>query len=343
MARPSWRDWWKAPWWLVSLATGAKSFRDNPLIGSASLNRRGLHAGRVRLAHAVASRRRRRLAGRVDPQFRSAFDRDGFAVVPNALDDATRAEVDALLRRPLPTRAQVQGDSITRRVALTPKLLRSAPRLAALLRSPEWRGRLAYAAGSSAEPLYYLQTIVGGAADGPEDPQTELHSDSFHPSAKAWLFLTDVAPDGRPLTYVRGSHRLTGQRLEWERARSLTVVDGGDPLSQRGSLRFGTDDLRQLGLDEPVALAVPANTLVVADTFGVHARARSDRPTLRVELWAFSRPSPFLSLSHLSPLGLAPFVRRREDWLDRLREWLFDRGMTRHYWPSIGDKPPIEP
>ena len=36
--------------------------------------------------------------------------------------------------------------------------------------------------------------------DGPPDPQVELHSDAFHPSLKAWLFLTDVAEGAQILT-----------------------------------------------------------------------------------------------------------------------------------------------
>ena len=65
-------------------------------------------------------------------------------------------------------------------------------------------------------------------AEGP-DPQLELHSDTFHPSLKAWLFLTDVPEDGRPLTYVAGSHRLTPDRLAWEKRRTVEI-DEADRL-----------------------------------------------------------------------------------------------------------------
>jgi hypothetical protein len=34
----------KYPFWTLALATGAKSFRDNKVIGSPALNRWGLHA-----------------------------------------------------------------------------------------------------------------------------------------------------------------------------------------------------------------------------------------------------------------------------------------------------------
>ena len=39
---------------------------------------------------------------------------------------------------------------------------------------------------------------------GLPDPQTDLHTDTFHPTVKAWLFLTDVAADAMPFVYVPG-------------------------------------------------------------------------------------------------------------------------------------------
>ena len=45
---------------------------------------------------------------------------------------------------------------------------------------------------------------LSGAVDGLSDPQTDLHTDTFHPTVKAWLFLTDVAPETMPFVYVPG-------------------------------------------------------------------------------------------------------------------------------------------
>ena len=45
------------------------------------------------------------------------------------------------------------------------------------------------------------------------DPQTDLHIDTFHPTVKAFYFLTDVADDEGPFVYVPGSHRLTDARF----------------------------------------------------------------------------------------------------------------------------------
>ncbi len=55
--------------------SGAKSFAKNPIIGSPGLNRRGLHAWRVRLADRMA--RRRRFERLLAPEQHQAFARDG--------------------------------------------------------------------------------------------------------------------------------------------------------------------------------------------------------------------------------------------------------------------------
>ena len=108
------------------------------------------------------------------------------------------------------------------RSALT--LLARVPELRALLGSKRWRALLAYVASTRAEPLYYIQTVISGRREtGGPDPQLELHADTFHPSLKAWLFLTDVTDDQAPLTYVPGSHRLTPERLAWEQSRSVGI------------------------------------------------------------------------------------------------------------------------
>ena len=52
----------RAPLWLAQLVTGAKSFRDNPVIGSYRLNQMGLHALRRSSADRLGALRRRRLA-----------------------------------------------------------------------------------------------------------------------------------------------------------------------------------------------------------------------------------------------------------------------------------------
>ena len=336
-------NWWRAPFWPFALLTGAKSFFDNPILGSPRLNRAGLHVWRKRTAHALADRRRARLARHLAPELRERFDRDGFIVLPDVLPDAEfRLLQSDLLAAELESRAHQQGDTITRRVAVGPEVRRRFPALAALLDSPRWAGIMAYVASNRSAPLYYIQTIVGGVQAGLPDPQVHLHSDTFHPSMKAWLFLTDVADDGRPLTYVAGSHRLTPERAMWERNKTV-AIDIADRLSQRGSLRVETEELALLGLPQPTRFAVPANTLVVIDTCGFHARADADHPTLRVELWAYSRRTPFLPWAGGHLMSWRPIAIRRAEWLGAIVDWLDRRGWSKQHWRPVGLRRPLDP
>jgi hypothetical protein len=144
-----------------------------------------------------------------------------------------------------------------------------------------------------------------------------------------------VPQDGRPLTYVAGSHRLTPERLAWEKTRSIGIANA-DRLSQRGSLRVSPGELPGLGLPQPTHFAVPANTLVVADMCGFHARADSGRPTLRIELWAYCRRSPFLPWTGFDLLSFRPIAIRRAEWLAAIKDWLDRRGWTKQHWRRAG-------
>ena len=305
------------PWWTATLATGAKSFADHPLIGSRRLNEAGLHVARVRAAQALARRRRAAMSAQVRPDDRAAFDRDGFVVRRNFLPAPMFARLrDGLEAWRGPARDMRQGDAVTRRFALDPAILAAVPELRALLRHPEWQGLIRYVSSFDAEPVCYVQTILArcaGAEGAPAprgDPQLRLHADAFQPSAKAWLFLDDVPEDEGPLTYVPGSHRPTAERLAWEKRMSL-AARGAERLTARGSFRVSEEDLFEMRLPPARRFAVPANTLVVADTFGFHARGPSVRPSRRTEIWAYSRRNPFLPFALPDPGGLAAIRERR--------------------------------
>ncbi len=328
-----------APWWAAQLLTGAKSFRDNPLIGSARLNRRGLHVGRIKLARRLADKRRARLTAAVDPADLAAFERDGFVEKRNFLPAETFAALrDQILAWPGPAREMIQGDTITRRYAADPEMLRAIPAMRSFMRDPRWQGLARYIASFDVEPLLYVQSILSHRRDAPPDPQTHLHADTFHPTMKAWLLLEDVGPDDGPLSYVAGSHRLTGARIAWEQRRSLEVGEKGDLLSARGSFRIDPGGLAELGLPAPTSFAAPANTLIVADTFGFHARRQSTGPTTRIELFGYSRRNPFLPFTGLDAWSLPGIAERRVPllWLthDIYRRWI---GQP---WAKAGRKRP---
>jgi hypothetical protein len=334
------RHWWRAPLWILALFTGAKSFADNPILGSERFNAAGLHAWRLKLAHALAESRRSRLDKSLPAAWKDQFDRNGFVIVSDFLPPGLFEEIKSgLLKSGLECRSHQQGDTITTRIPVGPRLLRRLPGLADVLDGAPFKGLMSYIASTRSEPLYYVQAISGGVVEGPPDPQLELHSDTFQPSLKAWLFLTDVPEDGRPLTYVAGSHKLSEARIDWERRRSVEVMKTGDRLSQRGSLRVSPEELPALGLPQPTHFSVPANTLVAIDTCGFHARASSDRPTLRVEIWAYCRRSPFLPWTGLDLLSWKPIAIRRTEWLQKFVDWADRRGWMKQHWQPAGRWP----
>lgn len=334
--------WWRAPLWTLALATGAKSFVDNPILGSERLNRRGLHVGRLKLAHSLAWTRRKRLASAVPAEWREQFDRDGFVEVRDFLPVREFERLQrSLLDNAFDSREHQQGDTVTRRVPIGPALLRKVPNLQKLLSDRRWRSLLAYVGSTKSEPIYYIQTIVRGA-DGPSaDPQLELHADTFHPSLKAWLFLTDVSDDQGPLTYVAGSHRLTPKRLRWEQRRSVEIRHS-DRLSQRGSLRIAPNELAELGLPQPTRFAVPANTLIAIDTSGFHARGGADRPGVRVEIWAYGRRTPFVPWTGFDLLSIRPIAVRRAAWLGAIVDRLDRLGLKKQHWLPVGPRRPLD-
>ncbi|MEO8723547.1 MAG: phytanoyl-CoA dioxygenase family protein [Sphingobium sp.] len=339
MTRQSWVRWLKMPWWALQLLTSAKSFRDNPIIGSRRLNAMGLHVARARIAHMLARSRRKRLAYLLSAEDRAQFDAQGYVQIPDFLPRAAFAKLRAaIFSRLSPAREMVQGDTITRRIAIDQTMLRDIPALGQLLQSDRWRGLMRYVASFDVEPLYYIQTILAHHVDASPDPQTALHADTFHPTMKAWFFLTDVAGDEGPLTYVAGSHRWTRERGNWEKQRSLLAPDGIDLLSARGSMRIETQELPAIGLPPATVFAVSANTLVVADTCGFHARGPSAHPSLRIEIWAYSRRSPFLPWTGGDPLSLPWLAPRRIGWMwamhDRWKKYI---GQA---WQDVGVKRP---
>ena len=283
-------NWLAAPLWPLEIFSATKAFT-NPLLASERLNRRGLYAYRVALAHRLADRRRRRLARLVTPEERHQYDEAGAIVTrPLAPADlaALQAEVNALRA---PAYEMREGDAITRRIAVTPKLLATMPTLARLLASRDYQGPIRYAGSFDVAPQVYIQTIITHVADsGAPDPQNDLHMDTFHPTVKAWLWLDEVTEAMGPFAFVKGSHKLTPRRHAWHKRRSVLAATGGP---RGGSFRVSEAERVRLGLPEPHRFTVPAGTFVVGDTFGLHRRTRATEPTRRVEIWASSRPNPF--------------------------------------------------
>ena len=343
-SKTPWRRWLLTPFYALAVATPAKSFRDNPVIGSPRLNRLGLHVARKRIAGPLGHLRRRQLQTLVTEADRAALARDGFIVKPNFLDDDTfRAMRGEILRLRVPARESVTGDALTRLIPLDAITLRELPATRSMVEGARYRGLLNYVGSFRRQPHIYIQTVFSKVRDGDPDIQSFFHSDTFHPTMKSWFFLEDVAEDSTPFTYVPGSHHYNKRRLAWERRMSITAHQANDRLTAEGSFRIPEKTIRRLGYGAPVALPVAANTLIIADTSGFHARGTAAGQTMRVSIWAYSRSNPFLPWTGGDLMAL-PFVKGRAlraYWA--LTDRIKDAARVPRSWRWVSNRSPLAP
>lgn len=241
-------------------------------------------------------------------------------MIANALPAAAFARLSEEVETArLPAREMKQGDTVTRFITLTPEILDGLPGLAGFVRGRLFQGLLRYTASLNHDPLVTLHTVLTDPEAGQPDPQTMFHSDTFHATAKAWFFLRDVAVEDGPFCYVPGSHRITSAREEWERAASQAAAAHANPHHAAGSFRAEATDLDAMGYPAPEVFAVKANTLVVADTHGFHARGISHRPSTRLAIYGSLRGNPFAPVTWADPFRLPGLAGRRGQALDLLR------------------------
>jgi hypothetical protein len=302
----------------------SKSFRDNPVIGSARLNQWGLHIWRRRIARRMGVLRRAQLAPLISDADRAAFERDGFLLKRDFLDPETfRKTRDEILALQTDAREAVIGDTLTRLIPLDVKNMQRVPTARNVLESPSFMNLLAYVGSFKRRPRFYVQTVFTQVLkDAPADIQSFFHSDTFHPTVKAWLYLDDVGAGSCPLTYVPGSHVANARRLAWERRVSCAAACSCDPLTAEGSLRITEEELARLGYRPAETLSVAANTLLVADTSGFHKRTTSEGQARRISIWAYSRSNPFMPWAGGDPVRALPTL---QSWGLRMFWFMHDR------------------
>ncbi|MEL7465379.1 MAG: phytanoyl-CoA dioxygenase family protein [Pseudomonadota bacterium] len=327
--------------WVAGVFGPEKSFLANPIIGNRRLNELGLHRARVAAAEKLARFRRSMMTG-VSAEDRAAYDRDGFIIKENFLPPEVFKRVrEEVFGQSHPAREMRQGQTVTRMIPLTLAAKDRMPETVRAAHEPSLNRLAGYVAGRGGWPIHFIQTVIAEASKKPVDPQTALHADTFHSTSKFWLFLHDVELDDGPFMFAPGSHRLTPERLAWEHEQSITAREERRPHHSFGSFRIPTDQLvNRLGYREPQPVPVPANTLVVADTYGFHSRSPSTRPTVRTEIHGHLRRNPFAPWNGLDIQG-APGVKGRQ--LDIHFGWKALRGKG-DVWKDVGmtfaDGPP---
>lgn len=325
------------PIWFLALFSEAKSFQCNPIIGNAFLNRLGLHVIRVKFANGCAGFRRLFLKNDLTKERKLEYQSNRFIVDSNFLDPfefhAFKKEV---FESTWLLQEMRQGNTVTRRIFLNEVSLRDKlPKLYSFIRNADLISKIRYIAGVGGEPIFSIQ-VVFRQLDEVADPQTEVHADTFHSNSKAWFFLEDVGENDSPFAYVRASHRLTPERLIWEKKQSISAKNHPIIYHARGYFRATLDDLREMSLPDPEKIVVSANTLVVGDTFGFHCRSGSAKPSCRVEIYATLRRNPFLPWAGLHLFSI-PYIRARSgDYSLVLLAWLEKVGLRKMPWRPVG-------
>ena len=326
-----------APIWFLGLFTSAKSFRDNPVIGSELLNQKGLHYWRVKLANWFAIYRRFFLKKHVSKDKQAEYAVNGFIRHDNFLSkDVFQSLKNEVFGLNWPLREMRQGGTVTRRVFLNAAELQDcAPTLAAFISNSELIAQLRYVAGVGGEPIFSIQAIFS-EANTRSDPQMVVHADTFHANAKAWLFLEDVGENDGPFSYVAGSHLVTNERLVWEKKQSIGAKKHAIPYHAKGSFRAFDADLQEMKLNKPQKAIVGANTLVIADTFGFHSRSSSHLATCRFEIYATLRRNPFLPWVGLDLFSF-PYIKERSGNISIFLLSMFSKvGLRKMPWKPVG-------
>ena len=125
--------------------------------------------------------------------------------------------------------------------------------------------------------------MIQGPAEE-KDPETDMHSDIFFHTHKAWLYLSDVEEKDSPLCFVKGTHQLTLRRCKEIYRHS------NHPLTP--SRRISPEEFAASGQEETV-LTVPANTLVVANVSAYHRRKAGHPGGERWAIIISTRSHPF--------------------------------------------------
>jgi len=296
------------PFWTYQLFTQAKSFKANSIIGSPILNRLGLHVLRLILAHGTAKFKWFILAPYASREHRKTFQAQGFILIENFLaeEEFCKLEED-FANCQSEVRECIQGDTLTHRILIDEAAVAQMPGCQALLNNKLYQRLLTYCSGRLSRPHFYAQCIKNHFVAGRGDPQKILHADTFHPTVKSWLFVSDVDENNGPFSYVPTSNQLTKQRLKWEYKRSQAARHINDGYSEKGSFRLDTDDLEKLGLPQPVGFKARKNTLVIANTFGFHCRGQALEKSNRYALYATSRGNPFIIFPGVNSKYLSRF------------------------------------
>jgi len=287
---------------MSTLELARKCFTGQKLIDSHTLNLLGLQVFRIVLARLAVNLRRWRVSERSNPHARD-LARNGCVLIEDFLPEdeltAIRAEFQRafddpeLQRGSPPTIDRFGVQTTTPRIDASmrdkyPATIRTFcdnERFLEIVRGHEGRTREEYLVLGAQKLMFWDSQMVGGSSTARIDnSNTDLHSDTFYTITKAFLYLDDIDAQNGAHRYVPGSHRLTPRRLWFEYLNSISrkqtaprITDEEAPLYGKGIRSF----------------ECPANTLVMANEQGFHARGYfGPQGRRKVVYWEY-RSHPF--------------------------------------------------
>lgn len=266
----------------IRALTGSK------VVESRLLNVAGVQVWRAVAARAIHQARGRRPRGCEEAV--ASLEREGYAMIPDLLPTEAfvqaRAEaLEALANETALRRVHDHGGAVVEHLRLSEvrdrypvlKLIAEHPVILDLLSGAERRPVRPWSG------LVAVERVTFQPADR-HDAESDLHTDIFFNSHKAWYYLDDVEPEDGPFVFVPRSHRLSVGRLRRIYDESVTT--------NRGSRRIAADELAAHGEAER-AFTCRANTLLSANTSGFHRRSRGVAGHTRLAVIFNCRANPF--------------------------------------------------
>lgn len=268
-------------------------FSITKVVDSRFLNAIGVQPFRMVAARCLYRLRR----ARADPGIASRVTelaRDGIVIWPDFLapDQLTRVreEFDRLTARREHTSVEPSGPNVAEFTRIREFAPHEFPEIRAFYAEPRLQ---AIASAAERRPVPEVlhagvaERLTQGTGRQGDDPQGSPHSDTYFSSHKLWFYVDPVTRVDGPLTFVKGSHRLTWRRLVAAYRTSREHATRTGP-----SLRVGVDEAASLAMRETVVIC-PANTLVVANTCGYHRRLQGEPGRVRRALHITLRADPF--------------------------------------------------
>lgn len=274
---------------LTRLGLSAETSGTPKVVRSRLLNVAGLQAARTLLAHYLHRRRTRNGA---TSAVAATLAEEGIVVIPDFLPaplfEAVRAEFHRALEHASTVQLEktttshvfVRYEDASRRMGLFEEGAIDHPYVTLkpddsdwpmirehLLQNERVLGLIHEISGLPrvGSPEAYLDRMYLSNRAMSDDPQTELHEDIFCHDWRAWFTINAWTEENAAFTYAPRSHHLSPSRVALEYWNSVTNTRDG------GSWRVGPRAKKWLRI-KPRSICCPANSLVLANTGGYHAR-----------------------------------------------------------------------